>query len=219
MDQTKSTSPQSNGNDILPPSRWGIFRRSECSGALIVGQPDCNQPIANIYRALKKVGFRETYWQYVYPGQIGGLVFNPRKGLIEHHVRFFNDGRMYVEIEFGRSAILHFLNRRMYLNRYLIAKLRGRISVEDASYFCDAVNRYKESTANNWSEWSMNSRFYTPGIKMQVRLLTLFGDWRFLAAVMLVSFGIVSGFSAQGPLLPILTATMIFIYLIAPKRV
>jgi len=69
----------------------------------------------SIYQALKEMGFKETYWQFVYPGQIGGLVKSPRSNLLELHVRFFQEGMMYAEIEMGRSALLHFLNRRLYL--------------------------------------------------------------------------------------------------------
>jgi len=207
------------GNEFRPPWQWGIFRRRECSGILILGPETNMNHKARIYQTLKNLGFRETRWQYVYSGQIGGLIWNPRHGLIEHHIRFFEDDRIYVEIEFGRSTILHYLNHRMYLNNYLLAKIRNHISVEDVEYFCNAVAKYKQSSDNGWQEWGMKNRFYTPSVKSQIRFLTFFGDWRFLAGLMLFSFGVVSGASFNGTLLPILITVMIIIYLVAPKRI
>ncbi len=203
-------------SEFVPPWRWGIFFRGPCTSLTLDQTSPDFEPMNSIYQALKEMGFKETYWQFVYPGQIGGLVKSPRSNLLELHVRFFQEGMMYAEIEMGRSALLHFLNRRLYLNHYIFAKIQTKVSSKHRDYFLEATERYKSNHDRSWTEWGLRNKFMTPGIKRQIRFLTLLSDWRTLAIVMMASVAI--SFVNGPALFPVLTACMIFIYLLAPKR-
>jgi hypothetical protein len=202
--------------EFAPPWRWGIFCRKPCAGLSLSSNSPDYEPMTAIYRVLKNAGFEETYWQFVYPGQVGGLVKIPRGTLIEFHVRFFEGGMIYAEMELGRSVLLHFLNRRYYINHHLVKKLNSKLSSSQIAYLRTSTERYKASCACDWPEWTMENRFMTPGIKRQVRFFTVLSDWRLLALIMLA--GIISSI-ADGPVaLALLTAAMILVYLLAPKR-
>lgn len=201
---------------FIPPWQWGIFRRKLCASLnLDVGAPDY-APMITIYQALKSVGFKETYWQFIYPDQIGGLIQNKRSTLIEIHVRFFANGLIYAEMEMGRSASLHLINRRMYVNYYLIQKLSKRLSRTHLEYFQDAVAKSKLVYPRDWLEWSSQNRFMTSGIKRKIRLLNVLSDWRTLALIMMAS--VVSSVADRSIVIPLLTAIMIFVYVLAPRR-
>jgi hypothetical protein len=202
--------------DLIPPWRWGIFRRKPCAGLNLDVSTACHAPVISIYQALKRVGFRETYWQFIYPGQIGGLIQNTRGTLIEIHVRFFENGLIYAEMEIGRSASLHLIDRRLYVNHYLIQKLSSRLSRTDLDYFRKSVAKSKLVYPRNWSEWSSQNRFMTPSIKRKIRFLTVLADWRTLALIMMTS--IVASIADRSVVIPLLTAIMICVYILAPKR-
>jgi hypothetical protein len=175
-----------------------------------------HEPMTAIYQTLKDFGFRETYWQFVYPGQIGGLIKSPRNQPLEFHVRFFEGGMIYAEFELGRSVLLHFSGHRYYLNRYIVGKTRSRLSPGHSRYLEDAVAAYKSVHNRNWLEWGSKNRFMTTKVKRQLRFLTLLSDWRILAMLMLAS---VFASINQGPrVVPLFIAFMIGIYLLAPKR-
>lgn len=200
----------------MPPWRWGVFLRRPCAGLLLGYDPRDNEPMAAIYNALKQVGFRETYWQVVYPGQIGGLIKNPRSKLLEYHVRLFYDGRIYAELELGRAALLHFIPHRHYLNEYIVSKIHSRLSQPHLDYLRRAIDRHMATHRRNWPEWSMENRFVTPRIRMQLRFLTVLSDWRFLALAMLAGF---AASISHGPtVVSLLVVLMIVVYLLAPKR-
>jgi hypothetical protein len=202
--------------DFMPPWRWGIFLRKPCASLLIERSSPDFEPMQAIYNALKSVGFRETYWQFVFPGQIGGLVKSPGSQLAEHHVRFFEGGMIYAEFELGRSALIHFLGHRYYLNHYIARKIRKKLSPAHFAYLQEAVERYKFQNHRDWPEWSADRRFMTPRIKSQLRFLTILSDWRVLASVMLAS---VVATMIHGPIiLPIIVALLILVYLLAPRR-
>jgi hypothetical protein len=169
-----------------------------------------------IYQALKSIGFRETYWQFIYPGQIGGLIRNPRNTLIEFHVRFLKEGMIYAEIELGRSVLLHFANRKLYINQYLICKMGSRLSAAHREYLRGSIKRHKSVYAKDWPEWTVENRFVTPSMKKQIRFLAVLADWRTLALIMLAS--VVSSLADGPTVLPLITALMIFVYVLAPKR-
>jgi hypothetical protein len=203
--------------EFAPPWQWGIFRRKPCSGLLIDrSSPDC-EPMMAIYNTLRATGFRETYWQFVYPRQIGGLVKSPRGSLIEFHVRFFEDGMIYAEMELGRSVLLHFLNRRHFINQYLIRRLRCRLTSSQLDYLRMSTAKYKASYDNDWPEWTVGNRFITHNIKMQIRLLAHLADWRVLALIILAS--VASSLVPNSVVLPLVTTLMILVYLLAPRRV
>lgn len=202
--------------DFAPPWRWGIFRRKPCQSLVTSAGPNSYQAMLGIYRALKQAGYRETYWQFVYEGQIGGLIKNPNNNLIEFHVRFFEDGMIYAEMELGRSALLHFLTPRCYLNDHLVKTMGSRLSEQEQSLLRSSTEKYKATHPRPWKEWKKDERFMTPSLKRQVRLLTLLSDWRTLALIMLGS--VVSSLADRQTFFPLLIALMIFVYLLAPKR-
>lgn len=203
-------------DEFVPPWRWGIFLRRPCTGLMLEKSSADYEPMRAIYQSLKNIGFRETYWQFVYPGQIGGLIKCPRNKLVEFHVRFFEGGMIYAEFELGRSVLLHFLGHRYYLNRYIVRKIQSGLSQEHLAYLQCAMQRYKTAHLREWPEWSTENRFMTEGIKRQIKFLTVLSDWRVLALIMLAS---VVASSVHGPImLPLLTALMIVVYLLAPKR-
>lgn len=203
-------------HDFVPPWQWGIFRRKACRDLLLDRRSKEYDAMTAIYQALKRAGFNETYWQFVYRGQIGGLVKNPRGTLLEFHVRFFEDGMIYAEIELGRSVLLHFLNRRCYINQYLARRLRSRLPEKYVDYFQLSTERYKCAYHRNWPEWTIRNRFVTLSMKKQIHFLTTLSDWRVLALIMLGST--VSSFTPSLVILPLVTATMIVVYLLAPRR-
>jgi|HubBroStandDraft_4_1064222.scaffolds.fasta_scaffold301862_1 hypothetical protein len=201
---------------FAPPWHWGIFRRDPCSRLLIDdGSPEY-EPMTAIYQALKAAGFRETYWQFVYPGQIGGVVKTPRGTLIELHVRFFERGMIYAEMEVGRSVLLHFLNRRYYINEYLIRKFDSKLTSSQLDYLRISTARYKACCDNDWPEWTLENRFITRSTRMQIRFLTVLADWRVLALIMLAS--VASSVVRHSIAVPLVAALMILVYLLAPKR-
>jgi hypothetical protein len=180
------------------------------------GLPHNLQPMRAIYDAFKKRDFRETYWQIVYPGQIGGLIKSPGNQILEFHVRFFENGTIYAEFEAGRSAILHFLIRRCYLNNYLGIKIASDLSVSDLQYYYDAVTLHKASSAKDWPEWSSRSKLVNESAKRNIRLLSAISDWRMLFLAMLVSMAAI--YARDIVALPVLALIMILFYLVAPKR-
>ena len=201
---------------FAPPWQWGILRRRGCKQLHLSETSPDYEPMTTIYQALKGAGFRETYWQYVYPGQIGGLVKSPQNRLIELHARFFEGGMIYGEMEMGRSVLLHFINRRYYVNDYLVKMLGKRLSAPHARYLRISIEKYKSACEDDWPEWTAGHRFITRSNKMQIRLFTVLSDWRILAIIMLAS--VVSNIT-RGPIaLPLLTALMIVVYLVAPRR-
>lgn len=202
--------------DLAPPWRWGIFRRKACRSLAISEASIHYHAMEGIYRALRRAGFRETYWQFVYAGQIGGLIKNPGHTLIEFHVRFFDGGMMYAEMELGRSVLLHFLSPRCYINHYLIRTIGARLSEQEQDFLRNSTEKYKAIYPREWREWDKDTRLMTPFLKKQVRFLTMLTDWRTLALIMLAS--VVSSIADRQVVLPILTALMVIVYLLAPRR-
>jgi len=204
------------GGGWAPPWRWGVFLRRPCERLLLEGLPDHLAPMGRIYEALKRRGFRETYWQFVYHGQIGGLVKTPKGQLYELHVRFFDSGMLYAELEIGRSLLLHFVVGRKYLNTYIASILRAALSDEDLLFLLKATQQYKDQSPNEWSEWSAHNLLLTRSARRAARLLYIFSDWRVLAFAMALAAG-----AAIGPntvVIPALAALLILLYLIAPTR-
>lgn len=198
------------------PWRWGLVRRHACRRLAIKETSPHQSSMTAIYDALKQAGFAETFWQFVYPGQIGGLIKAPQNSLIELHVRFFEDGLIYCELELGRSVLLHFLNHRFFANGYLIRKIGSKLTPVHLDYLKWTTERYKSLYGSRWPEWTATNRFITRRIKMQIRFLTLLSDWRSLAGIMLLS--VAASATKSSIVLPAVTAAMILIYLVAPRR-
>jgi hypothetical protein len=169
-----------------------------------------------IYEALKQRGFRETYWQVVYPGQIGGLIKSPLNTIFEFHVRFFETGMIYAELEVGRSVLLHFFIHKYYLNNYIGIKVARSLTEQERHYFYSAVDKYKAQSIKKWPEWSGQNKFMDIRSKRIIKVTSIFSNWRILFLAMLIS---IAATYAQSPTsLALLAMLMILAYLLSPKR-
>lgn len=200
----------------VSPLRWGIFLRRPCRRLNLGSESPHFRPMTALYDSLKKLGFRETYWQYVYLGQVGGLVKTPQRSIIEIHVRFFDNGTMYTEIEFCRSALLHFINRRQFANNYVASLLMKKVSPDTHYFFMSSTENYKISSGAVWPEWGFKDKFITPKIKLYVQMLAVISDWRSLFLIMLSS--VYASIDDRGGIFPLFVAAMILLYVLAPKR-
>ena len=99
----------------------GIFSPGVCAGRAVA-----DDDTRGIYDCLKSLGFRETRWQYVYEGQLGGLVLPYNDGLNEIHVRFYDD-RIFAELEYARSSLFHFVFPLFNANGFLAELLKDRL--------------------------------------------------------------------------------------------
>jgi hypothetical protein len=72
-----------------------------------LGLPPDGSQTAHLYYRLKQYGFTETVWQFVYKGQVGGLILQLDGGRKELHVRFYDD-LVEAELEVGRNFLEHF---------------------------------------------------------------------------------------------------------------
>ncbi len=67
------------------------------------------------FDALLSAGFERTYFQLVFPGQTAGLIRKidpPQDGMNEIHVRFYDDGIIAAELEYGRFSLGHWREKR-----------------------------------------------------------------------------------------------------------
>ena len=80
-----------------------------------------------ILAALQALGFRETIWQFVYKGQLAGLVLTREAGTVEIHVRFY-EASIEAELEVGRHFIGHFLYPRYQAEAIVLAMILPRLS-------------------------------------------------------------------------------------------
>lgn len=208
--------PQNKMQAFAPPWRWGIFLREPCRDLIVPARLRDPEFFKAIYEALRSSGYKETVWQFVYPGQIGGLIRNPNGGFIELHVRFFDDGTIYGEIELGRSFLLHFVERRLFINDYLVGVLSSKLSAEELQKFCKSTQEFKRVNGESYGEWGVENRFANNNIKRVLKMFSVLSDWRILCLAMLSS--VAATISNHEAFLPIITIMMIFVYLIAPRR-
>lgn len=93
-----------------------------------------SDPIAkSIYSKFKNAGFKETPWQYIYDGQLAGLVKPVGIGLNEIHIRFYED-RYFAEIEIGRGLIAHFFGPQFSASTQVRHFARDFLSDEEFTY-------------------------------------------------------------------------------------
>ncbi|MDO8241009.1 MAG: hypothetical protein Q7T51_03465 [Candidatus Moranbacteria bacterium] len=100
----------------------GLFNRIGIKGNKLP-----SEKLQQIYQLLLSKGFRETRWQFIYEGQLAGLVKPYSCGKNEIHVRFYDD-RIFAEFEIGRAYIQHFLGPRLNANGYLFSLLVNHFS-------------------------------------------------------------------------------------------
>ena len=71
------------------------------------------------FTELLKNGFKRTFWQLVFPGQVAGLIKKTsgrrsnKKGN-EYHVRFYDDGTIECELEVDRWGSKHWTGPRSH---------------------------------------------------------------------------------------------------------
>ncbi|SMF28898.1 hypothetical protein [Desulfovibrio gilichinskyi] len=197
-----------------PPWNWGVFKRKECNGYafknLVLQKPQ----IKAIYNALEDVGYRPTYWQYVYPKQVGGLVKSHCNGSLETHIRFFSDNRIYTEIEIGRIAFIHFSSHRYYANQYILRKLK-KLPNESHSYLISAIENYKVKALCNKPEWSRENKFCTPSVRRLIKLAMVATNWTTLGFLLVAAVTIAP--ATNSSTLIIAVAIAIVLYLVSPK--
>ena len=77
-----------------------------------------NQSIQKeVYSHLLNIGYRRTFWQLVFPGQIAGLIKRippTATGVNEYHVRFYDDGVIECELEVDRWSTRHWSGPRHF---------------------------------------------------------------------------------------------------------
>jgi len=83
-----------------------------------------------LYYCLKGVGFKETVWQFVYSGQLAGLILPLEDGNKEIHVRFYCD-RIEAELEVGRYYLDHFFAPRMEAKYMVLSLLALHLNGEE----------------------------------------------------------------------------------------
>ena len=67
------------------------------------------------FEELLSHGFRRTAFQLIFPGQTAGLIRKiepPQNGMDEIHVRFYDDGVIAAELEYGRFSADHWREKR-----------------------------------------------------------------------------------------------------------
>ncbi|OVE74681.1 hypothetical protein BVX95_01475 [archaeon D22] len=82
-----------------------------------------------IYNALIGAGFRGTVWQFIYKGQLAGVILPLFNGTQEVHIRFYKD-TIEAELEVGRHFLDHFLQPRFQAESYVLSLLRDRLGAD-----------------------------------------------------------------------------------------
>lgn len=82
---------------------------------------------SSIYQKLRSIGFQETVWQYVYEGQLGGLIRPIGDDGLEIHVRFY-ENTIEAEIEVGRRYPRHFWGPRAEAGYLLLELLEDTLT-------------------------------------------------------------------------------------------
>jgi hypothetical protein len=95
------------------------------------GSPISDPTMRSIYLKLRSLGYQETPWQFVFRGQLGGLVLPyPVSGDVsrnEIHIRFYQD-RIVAEYEIGRAYLSHFFGPRLIANRAIVSMLEPHLT-------------------------------------------------------------------------------------------
>ena len=97
---------------LLYPS--GFTRPHVAAGYFSQNQEGQDQE--QFFNALVSQGFRTTYFQLIFPGQTAGLIRKiepPQEGMDEIHIRFYEDGVIAAELEYGRFSLGHWREKRV----------------------------------------------------------------------------------------------------------
>ncbi len=179
---------------------FGIFSRE-----IVQGKRIRDKCMLSVYRKLLDLGFKQTRWQYIFDGQIGGLVLPFNGGENEVHVRFYNN-RIFAEYEIGRAYVTHFIGPRFNANNYLLGILYHSLSQEEVNFleeFCSAKRQvHEESQMINWDNNSSEDIFkkqkkYERNIIASVAIAgVLDGGWKiigYLLVLLLSAFALSHG--------------------------
>ncbi len=96
---------------FLYPS--GLTRPSVARGSFTADENGASQRI--FFEELLSHGFSRTPFQLVFPGQTAGLIRKiepPQEGMDEIHIRFYDDGVIAAELEYGRFSLGHWREKR-----------------------------------------------------------------------------------------------------------
>lgn len=115
----------------------GIFSKDSCDGSLID-----QAHMKEIYDALISLGFKKTRWQYIFEGQLAGLVMPYNDGKNEVHIRFYHD-RIFAEYEVGRSSFAHFLGPFLNSRPYILHILRKQLSENCYAFLFDMTKAHR----------------------------------------------------------------------------
>jgi hypothetical protein len=164
----------------------GIFSPNVCAGRAVA-----DAETRSIYGCLKSLGFRETRWQFVYDGQLGGLVLPYNDGLNEIHVRFYDD-RIFAELEYSRSSLFHFVFPLFNANGFVAELLKDRLPPKPHERLLESLGanlRDDEAVLAHWrpgAEFNPYDGLLRDGAAWQISsfLHRIFG-WRAVVALVL----------------------------------
>ena len=91
----------------------GLSRKDVVKGYFVENELGITQNL--VYNNLLDAGFKRTALQIVFPGQTAGLIRKidpPIEGMDEIHVRFYDDGMISAELEYGRFSLGHYQKSR-----------------------------------------------------------------------------------------------------------
>ncbi len=91
----------------------GLSRKDVVKGYFVENEQGRIQSL--VYNRLLDAGFKRTALQIVFPGQTAGLIRKidpPIQGMDEIHVRFYDDGIISAELEYGRFSLGHYRESR-----------------------------------------------------------------------------------------------------------
>lgn len=136
----------------------GFQRKDVVEGYFVNNNSGNNQRL--MYEGMLDVGFKQTYWQIVFPGQTAGLIRKMKpsiNGMDEIHVRFYNDGIISAELEYGRFSPGHWRMSREDGNLNLIEILNNEIenvSDEKKAQICSQI-AHRDYSAVDQNEFQM----------------------------------------------------------------
>lgn len=142
----------------------GLFAPQIVSGELL------NHELSrSIYQKLRELGFQETKWQYIYDGQVAGIVLPYLDGRNEVHVRFYED-RIFAELEIGRAYVSHFLAPLLNANRYLENVLTDSLNKDERQFLYSSLleNRQRDDE-RRMQIWNFQTEPAPSLIKLRLR--------------------------------------------------
>jgi hypothetical protein len=221
IDQNYSTNTLGPAGEILRRRliNFGIFSAQQFRKAAF---SDDRQRA--VYLALLDAGFKPTRWQYVFDGQIAGLI---KSGINDVHIRFYPD-RLFAEIEISRALISHFYGPRYNAKKIILECIKGQVGREDFLWAKRALNsqmlRTDEAALKIWDARRHPKTPYEEirllsGSKLYQRAMKFFVglDWQKLGMIVFIALSMLTAFSEPKALI-ILLGVGCALYFLAPKK-